>query len=100
MINNVVLVGRLTKDPDLRYTGNGTAVAAFTMAVERSFNAQSEQRQQAPAGNGNYGSPSTPPNQNGYSNQNNGYSNNQNGGMPSFARGASPIDISDDDLPF
>ncbi|BDR57805.1 single-stranded DNA-binding protein [Xylocopilactobacillus apicola] len=37
MINNVVLVGRLTKDPDLRYTGNGTAVASFTVAVDRNF---------------------------------------------------------------
>ncbi|MDM7321077.1 MAG: single-stranded DNA-binding protein, partial [Fervidobacterium sp.] len=45
MINNVVLVGRLTKDPDLRYTGNGTAVAAFTMAVELSFNGADGQKQ-------------------------------------------------------
>ncbi|MFR3684871.1 MAG: single-stranded DNA-binding protein [Enterococcus sp.] len=37
MINNVVLVGRLTKDPDLRYTANGTAVASFTLAVNRNF---------------------------------------------------------------
>lgn len=37
MINNVVLVGRLTKDPDLRYTGNGTPVASFTLAVNRDF---------------------------------------------------------------
>lgn len=37
MINNVVLVGRLTKDPDLRYTGSGTAAASFTLAVNRSF---------------------------------------------------------------
>lgn len=44
MINNVVLVGRLTKDPDLRYTGNGTAVASFTLAVNRDFkNASGEQ---------------------------------------------------------
>lgn len=39
-INNTVLVGRLTKDPDLRYTGNGTAVATFTLAVNRSFKNQ------------------------------------------------------------
>ncbi|OTN84040.1 single-strand DNA-binding protein [Enterococcus sp. 7E2_DIV0204] len=32
MINNVVLVGRLTKDPDLRYTQGGDAVATFTLA--------------------------------------------------------------------
>lgn len=37
MINNVVLVGRLTKDPDLRYTGSGSAVATFTLAVNRNF---------------------------------------------------------------
>ena len=29
LINNVVLVGRLTKDPDLRYTANGTGVRVF-----------------------------------------------------------------------
>lgn len=44
MINNVVLVGRLTKDPDLRYTGNGTPVASFTLAVNRDFkNANGDQ---------------------------------------------------------
>ena len=37
MINNVVLVGRLTKDPDLRYTANGQATANFTLAVNRSY---------------------------------------------------------------
>lgn len=37
MINNVVLVGRLTKDPDLRYTQSGQAVATFTLAVNRNF---------------------------------------------------------------
>lgn len=37
MINNVTLVGRLTKEPDLRYTSNGTAAASFTLAVNRSF---------------------------------------------------------------
>lgn len=37
MINNVVLVGRLTKDPDLRFTTNGAAVATFTLAVNRKF---------------------------------------------------------------
>ncbi|GAB2487764.1 single-stranded DNA-binding protein [Alkalibacterium psychrotolerans] len=43
MINNVVLVGRLTKDAELRYTGSGIAVASFTVAVERPYtNAQGE----------------------------------------------------------
>jgi single-strand DNA-binding protein len=37
MINNVVLVGRLTKDADLRYTQNSKAVATFTLAVNRQF---------------------------------------------------------------
>lgn len=45
MINNVVLVGRLTRDVDLRYTQSGTAVASFTVAVDRSFrNAQGERQ--------------------------------------------------------
>ncbi|EAC3508411.1 single-stranded DNA-binding protein [Listeria monocytogenes] len=44
MMNRVVLVGRLTKDPDLRYTPAGVAVATFTLAVNRPFkNGQGEQ---------------------------------------------------------
>ncbi len=43
MINNVVLVGRMTRDAELRYTGNNQAVATFTLAVNRNFkNAQGE----------------------------------------------------------
>lgn len=45
MINNVVLNGRLTKDPDLKYTSNGTAVASFTVAVNRDFTNQSGERE-------------------------------------------------------
>lgn len=37
MINRTVLVGRLTKDPELRYTPSGVAVARFTLAVGRTF---------------------------------------------------------------
>lgn len=37
MLNRVVLVGRLTKDPELRYTPSGVAVATFTLAVNRTF---------------------------------------------------------------
>ncbi|CAM3411720.1 single-stranded DNA-binding protein [Hydrogenibacillus schlegelii] len=37
MLNRAVLVGRLTRDPELRYTANGTAVATFTLAVDRRF---------------------------------------------------------------
>lgn len=35
MLNKVILIGRLTKDPELRYTPNGVAVARFTVAVDR-----------------------------------------------------------------
>lgn len=45
LINNVTLVGRLTKDPDLRYTSNGAAVASFTLAVNRNFTNQSGDRE-------------------------------------------------------
>ena len=44
MINNITLVGRLTKDVDLRYTASGTATGTFTLAVNRPFkNAAGEQ---------------------------------------------------------
>ncbi|HHY74223.1 MAG TPA: single-stranded DNA-binding protein [Bacillus bacterium] len=43
MINQVTLVGRITKDPELRYTADGIAVAKFTIAVNRNFkNAKGE----------------------------------------------------------
>lgn len=43
MINRTILVGRLTRDPELRYTQGGTAVASFTLAVNRQFtNSQGE----------------------------------------------------------
>lgn len=43
MINRIVLIGRLTRDVELRYTNNGAAVASFTVAVNRQFtNAQGE----------------------------------------------------------
>lgn len=35
MLNNVVLIGRLTRDPELRYSQSGTAVCSFTLAVDR-----------------------------------------------------------------
>ncbi|MCU5081643.1 single-stranded DNA-binding protein [Bacillus cereus] len=44
-LNRVVLVGRLTKDPDLRYTPNGVAVATFTLAVNRAFANQQGERE-------------------------------------------------------
>ena len=36
-MNNSILIGRLTKEADLRFTSNGTATASFTLAVERAF---------------------------------------------------------------
>lgn len=44
-MNKVFLIGRLTKDPELRYTGNNTAVATFTLAVNRNFANQSGERE-------------------------------------------------------
>lgn len=37
MLNRVVLIGRLTKDPEMRYTPSGVAVTTFTLAVDRPF---------------------------------------------------------------
>lgn len=45
MINNVVLVGRLTKDPELRYTPSNVATASFTLAVNRNFKNADGQRE-------------------------------------------------------
>ncbi|AEV94347.1 single-stranded DNA-binding protein [Pediococcus claussenii] len=45
MINRTVLVGRLTRDPELRYTGSGAAVVSFTLAVNRQFTNQQGERE-------------------------------------------------------
>lgn len=37
VMNNVQLVGRFTKDPDVRYTDSGTSIARFTLAVDRRY---------------------------------------------------------------
>ena len=37
MLNHIVLMGRLTRDPELRRTGSGISVASFTLAVDRDF---------------------------------------------------------------
>ena len=44
-MNKIILIGRLTKDPELRYTQSGTAVASFTLAVDRRFSNQSGERE-------------------------------------------------------
>lgn len=45
MINNVVLVGRMTRDAELRYTQSNQAVATFTLAVNRNFKNQNGERE-------------------------------------------------------
>lgn len=45
MINRVILTGRLTKEPDLRYTPNGTPVATFTLAVNRTYTNEQGERE-------------------------------------------------------
>ena len=41
MLNRITLMGRLTRDPEIRHTSNGTTVTSFTLAVERDFKDQS-----------------------------------------------------------
>ncbi len=45
MLNKVVLIGRLTRDPELRYTPGGVAVTRFTLAVDRPFTNQQGERE-------------------------------------------------------
>lgn len=45
MINNVTLVGRLTRDPELRYTPSNIAITTFNMAVNRNFKNQAGDRE-------------------------------------------------------
>jgi single-strand DNA-binding protein len=44
-LNHVILIGRLTRDPELRYTSSGIAVTKFTLAVDRSFTNQQGERE-------------------------------------------------------
>ena len=44
-MNRAILVGRLTKDPELRNTNSGVPVASFTIAVNRTFTSQSGERE-------------------------------------------------------
>ena len=45
MLNHIVIMGRLTRDPELRRTGSGVAVASFTLAVERDFAANGGEKE-------------------------------------------------------
>lgn len=137
MLNSVVLVGRLTKDPELRYTPSNQAVATFSLAVNRRFKNQNGDReadfincviwrQQAEnlanwakkgALIGITGSIQTRnyENQQGQrvyvtevvaeqfqllESQKERGNQSQGNSQPDFGRNASPMDISDDDLPF
>jgi single-strand DNA-binding protein len=45
MLNKVILMGRLTRDPELRYTQSNIPVASFSLAVDRAFKGKGEQQQ-------------------------------------------------------
>lgn len=45
MLNKIVLMGRLTRDPELRHTQSGTAVASFSLAVDRDFKGQNGEKE-------------------------------------------------------
>jgi single-strand DNA-binding protein len=45
LLNRVILIGRLTRDPELRYTASGTAVATFSLAVDRPYTNQQGERE-------------------------------------------------------
>lgn len=45
MLNHIVLMGRLTRDPELRRTGSGTAVTSFSLAVDRDFKTQGGEKE-------------------------------------------------------
>lgn len=44
-MNKVILVGRLTRDPEVKYTPSGKMVATFTLAVDRAYTANKEQKE-------------------------------------------------------
>ncbi len=45
MLNKIFIMGRLTRDPELRRTGSGTAVTSFSLAVDRDFKSQSGEKE-------------------------------------------------------
>lgn len=45
MLNKAVVMGRLTRDPELRHTQSGIAVTSFSLAIERDFRSQGEEKQ-------------------------------------------------------
>lgn len=45
MLNSIIIMGRLTRDPELRRTNSGTAVTSFTLAVDRDFTGKDGERE-------------------------------------------------------
>ena len=45
MLNRIIIMGRLTRDPELRRTGSGTPVTSFSLAVDRDFKSQSGEKE-------------------------------------------------------
>lgn len=45
MLNKIILMGRLTRDPELRHTGSGTAVVSFSLSVDRDFKSQGGEKE-------------------------------------------------------
>lgn len=45
MLNRIILMGRLTRDPELRRTGSGTAVTSFSLAVDRDYKSQDGEKE-------------------------------------------------------
>ena len=45
MLNKIILMGRLTRDPELRRTQSGTAVTSFSLAVDRDFKSQAGEKE-------------------------------------------------------
>lgn len=45
MLNHITIMGRLTRDPELRRTGKGTAVTSFTLAVDRDFTSEGQEKE-------------------------------------------------------
>ena len=45
MLNKIIIMGRLTRDPELRRTGSGTAVTSFFLACDRDFKSQSGEKE-------------------------------------------------------
>lgn len=45
MLNKIIIMGRMTNDPELRRTGSGTSVTSFSLAVDRDFKSQSGEKE-------------------------------------------------------